>query len=533
MQVRVSTHLSAPTPLNKDPDAQIRTRWSDKFLSLSTIWWLIAPVGIFCIAIMSPVQPNDFWWHMRTGQIILSTGYVPTIDAFSFTQAGAVWINQSWLMQIVLYLIYRLGAGPIDLSTNPVSSSGLALVLLAHSVWITSGYSLVLFSVGRNRGVRVAALATLMGATLGLLNWAVRPQSVSFLFFGLLIYLIEEHGAGRTRRLWWTIPIFALWANSHGGFIFGLGALGFYVVGQLWVFWRAGMPASEWRSKPELIAIGLLALAAPALNPQGPIGIVTYVLGFFRSDVTFQRNVEFAPLTIRHFDGGLLFGVLLFMVFCLLRTRWRLQPHQVVSLLAFLALSLWTRRGIPWLGMILIPILADGLDHLWTRQRTVPLGKIRLNGLLLGILGTFLLLVLPWWRGSLPLEPEKRSLPSYNTPQAATTFLCRRTGSGENSPRVFQYSVFASYHIWACPDIPVFADTRIELFDGRVWSDYIAIDQGRFDWENVAKRYGITHLFLDPQEQPQAVRAARTSACWANIYQDDRAMIFERRVDCP
>lgn len=512
-------------------------------LSLTGLWWLVLPAAIFCIAILRPVQPNDFWWHIRTGQIILDTGQIPTIDTFSFTRSGETWINQSWLMQVILYYIYSHSG----ISRN----SGLAMILIFHSLLLTGGYTLVLNQVGRRWGVRVGVLATALGAAIGIMNWAVRPQIASFLFFGLLIYLIEEHRAGRTRKLWWSIPLFALWVNSHGGFIFGLGALGLYVIGRLGHYLVTGMEKETRRDHVALAANGLLALAAVGLNPQGPVGIANYVLGFFRSDVTIQQNIEFVPLTVRYLDGAVLFVVLLVLVFCLLRTRWRLQPDQVLSLLAFLALALWTRRGMPWLGFVLIPLLAQGLDQLWSKRKAVPPGKPALNGIILAMLGIFVLLALPWWRGSLPLQPKQQVLASVNTPVAAVPFLCTgaatttgldtETDSGAGSGavstpeglRVFQHFAFASYQIWACPGLPVFADTRIELYDGDIWGAYFAISQGRFDWEEIAARYNITHLMLDPMQQAQGVRAAQASACWSQIFEDDTAIIFARQAGCP
>ena len=31
-------------------------------------------------------------------------------------------------------------------------------------------------------------------------------------------------------RLWITVPMFALWANLHGGFVIGLGVMGLYAI---------------------------------------------------------------------------------------------------------------------------------------------------------------------------------------------------------------------------------------------------------------------------------------------------------------
>ena len=500
-------------------------------LSLSGIWWIVLPLAIFCIAILRPIQPNDFWWHIRTGQIILETGQIPTTDAFSFTRSGETWINQSWMMQVILYYIYS--------HSGIARDSGLAMVLMVHGLLIASGYTLVLRQVGRQWGVRVGVLATAFGAAVGIMNWAVRPQAVSFLYFGFLIYLIEEHRAGRQAKLWWSVPLFALWVNSHGGFIFGLATLGLYVIGRLFAHLVTGRPAAEERSTILLATNGLMALAAIGLNPEGPLGIINYVLGFFRSDVTIQSNIEFVPLTIRYVDGAILFVVLLLLVLCLLRTQWRLKPSQVLTLLAFLALALWTRRGMPWLGFVLIPILAQGLDALWRRRGDVPVGQPALNGMILTILGIFALLALPWWRSSLPLQPEQRLLASSNTPAAAAAFLCTNPTTGahgtmpQEDVRIFQHFAFASYQIWACPNHPVFADTRIELYDGDIWADYFVLSLGRFDWESVADKYGITHLFLDPIQQAQGIRAAQAAPCWVEIYTDDTASIFAREQVCP
>ena len=186
-------------------------------LSLDHLWLLIAAAAPFILLSGVTVQPNDFWWHIRMGQVILTTGRIPTTDFFTFTQSGQPWLNQSWLMQIGLYLLYQAG--------------DLPLVIFAHAVTITAGYILVMLACLTTPGVgaRAAALATVCAAALGQLHWDVRPQSASFLCFGLLVYSIERHRLRGGRVVWiWPI-LLALWANLHGGFVFGLALLGIYL----------------------------------------------------------------------------------------------------------------------------------------------------------------------------------------------------------------------------------------------------------------------------------------------------------------
>lgn len=493
------------------PGRRFRRLHLSRWLTLGTVWRVLVPAGLLIVLNGMVVYPNDFWWHVRTGQIILSEGHIPTTDRFSFTRFGEPWINQAWLMQVVLYLLYRSG--------------GLPLTLLVHAVTVTAGYTLLLAAVTRAYGLRAGVLATFLGAALGANNWALRPQTFSFLAFGALMYLVESHRRGHKGRLWGAIPLFAVWANSHGGFIFGIAALGSYVLGRLWEFWRGGMPAGERRDAGTLVAIGLLSLAALSLNPQGPVGLAHYVLGFVKSDVTVKYNLEFQPLVIRRWDGALFFASLFLLVAVMAVAGFRPRADQVLSVTGFAALSLWAQRNLAWYGFVLVPTLAAGL-HAWRPAARPPArGKPWLNGLVLGLLGVGLVASLPWWRHALPLPRQRRELVTRTTPVAAMDFLCARA---PDNARVYQYQPFSSYQIWACPRLKVFLDTRLELYPFEQWMAYFAIEQGRFDWEEVADRYGITHLFLSAEFQEQAVRAATASDCWQEIYRDERAVIFEK-----
>jgi len=182
--------------------------------TLSDVWLLLPPLGLLIVLNFTLIRPNDFWWHLRTGQIIFDTGVIPTTDLFSFTRAAQPWTNQGWLMQVILFLLYRAG--------------GLPLIIFFHALTIVGGYVLVEAACLRSRSQRAAALATLAAAAIGVANWNVRPQSVSFLFFGLLLFVLERHRTRGGKSIWVLPGLFALWVNLHGGFIFGMGLLGIY-----------------------------------------------------------------------------------------------------------------------------------------------------------------------------------------------------------------------------------------------------------------------------------------------------------------
>ena len=478
-------------------------------VTLSLVWHLLLPLGLLIILCRLVVFPNDFWWHIRVGQIIAQRHTIPRVDEFSFTRAGAPWINQAWLMQLALYVVYRLG--------------GLPLAILAHALIVTSGYMVVFWALRRQYDVRVSVLSVAAGAAAGVYNWSLRPQTISFLLFGLLVALLEAHRRGRTHVLWWMVPLFLLWGNAHGAFTFGLVAFAVYILGYA-VERRDSWPALLTAERHVWLP-GVLSLLALTVTPWGPLGLFRYVWGFFASKVTLQGNQEFLPLTLRQGDGVLFFLVLSVWLFVLWRSGYRPSWDREMGVLLFVGLSLWSRRAAPWFGFVLIPSLAAALDA-WWHPRPVPPGREGLNVVILGLLLLGWVVSLPWLRGRLPAPLAPARLVSETTPVAAMAYLCEHADS---TARVYQHQAFGAYQIWACPRLKVFIDTRIELYPPSLWDDYFRLEWARFDWEEIAGRYGITHLFLDLKEQPDLVEGARRSPRWVEVYQDDRAVIFRRK----
>ncbi len=477
-------------------------------LTLRHVWWLATPLLVFAAVMRTPIAPNDFWWHLRAAAYMWAHRTVPTVDLFSFTRYGAPWTYQAWLGELALYGLYRLG--------------GAEGVLLAHGLIITTAYAMLAEYARRHYGVRPAVLATLLGAAVSMANWNVRPQTFSFPLFALMLLCLEAYRRGKRRWVWATVPLVALWANVHGAVIFGLALMAAYVAA---AFWSAPRARAAWHAGLALAA----AVATLALTPAGLPGMVRYFLGFFASRVTLQANVEFLPLTLRDPDGAVFVATVLLLVVLVVREHTTPALPHTLALLGLGLGTLWSHRVISWYGMALVPPLAEALARVPALRRPVPVGRPVLNVATVILLGGLAALGWPWWRGAWPpFTPPALYTP--NTPIKAVAFLCERVPA---SARVYQEQAFGSYQIWACPQVPVFIDTRIELYPRSQWEDYFAIGEGRFDWEMVAAKYRLTHLLLSVADQPHAVRAARASRCWRLLYEDTVAVLFERTCPWP
>src|SRR5579875_3185811 len=42
----------------------------------------------------------DIWWHLRDAQILVNTHHFIRHDLFSYTAAGAPWMNHEWLAEL-------------------------------------------------------------------------------------------------------------------------------------------------------------------------------------------------------------------------------------------------------------------------------------------------------------------------------------------------------------------------------------------------------------------------------------------------
>src|SRR6185295_11612284 len=78
--------------------AFLRNRVSIAWVQLGVLFafLFIQPLG-------REIDP-DFWWHLRTGDLIFHSG-IPRHDVFSWSAAGAPWVAHEWLGETIIYTV--------------------------------------------------------------------------------------------------------------------------------------------------------------------------------------------------------------------------------------------------------------------------------------------------------------------------------------------------------------------------------------------------------------------------------------------
>ena len=117
---------------------------------------------LFAAPFALDVDP-DFWWHLRTGELIWHDG-IPHNDPFSWTASGQAWTAHEWLSEALIYGVQSVGGYAVNAGLFGAFVL-VALLLAALSLPVLHGPALV----------PVAAAVSLLSAwMIGARVWVMR-----------------------------------------------------------------------------------------------------------------------------------------------------------------------------------------------------------------------------------------------------------------------------------------------------------------------------------------------------------------------
>jgi hypothetical protein len=506
-------------------------------LKLDDVWIFAAVAFVALRVFLSPIPPHDFWWHMATGRVILETGSIPTVDSFSYTRNGEPFYNQSWLAQVLMYGLFRIG--------------GIPLLIVVQAVMLAAAYGLLLhICLLRSNSLRLSAgFFMLLTLPASFDNWTIRPQTYAVPLFIIWLYMLQRWRLGRLGRLGWLwFPLLAVvWVNIHGSFVLGGALIGLVFVGEglvrlisdrreelAWADRPVGS-AEDVLERPErtqrpplqhLFLAGALTGLAWLINPGG-LQVITYVRNLLGNSAVTSLVTEWAPPTIRGINGTIFFLFVLAAIIILSYARNRPNPVDMLLFSAFLWLALGASRNVIWFIALATPFLVAQATT-WRRAATQPeafQGLPILNGALVTLIGLMLLVTLPWVKPLLALPPDVGNLLAPDTPVAAVDAM---QNDPQRPERIFHAMSYGSYLIWAAPEQPVWADPRIELYPFEQWRDYQRLSAGR-DVEQVLDTYNIDGLLLSHEQQADLIEYIRNlSDGWILRYEDEYSSYFVR-----
>jgi len=157
------------------------------------------------------LNDGDSFWHIAAGQWTLAHGGAPHADPFSYTYPGTPWIAHEWLAEVAMALAYA-GAGLSGVTALTGLAVGVAFYALARAV---------------GRDLRGPAIVAVLGVAALIVapSLLARPHIIALpvsVFWMLALMRARASGVAPTL---WALPLMTLWANMHGGFVFGLALI--------------------------------------------------------------------------------------------------------------------------------------------------------------------------------------------------------------------------------------------------------------------------------------------------------------------
>jgi hypothetical protein len=462
---------------------------------------VVAVAGTVRIGLLGLGIGSDTWYDLLGGRIVGSS-WLPHHDSLTVLGHGRQWVDQQWLAHLLLYRLWLAG--------------GWSLALVIVVACYLGGFSLAA-TAARRAGAsgRSTAVVTLCCLVLAMGETGFRAQTLAYVLFALLLFLLLDDEARPSRRVFVTLPLLAVWANVHGSVLLGAGLVALYGLTTAIANLRARRKPSTWLPRSLVLAMGpwLCTLASPygAALP-----------GYYERllhNPTLSRVVsEWQPATVK--SEPIFFVVL---VAALWLAFSRVGSGTLFARLALLLTAvggLLAVRHIVWFALAATALLPRSLDEVW------PAGEApRRKSLNLTIAGVSIVALAAATAAFASHDRQwfEREYPMRAGDAAAAA------AAGNRSIRVFADERYADWLLFEHPSLAgrLAYDVRFEVLSPRDLATVAAfrMEQGS-NWLRATHEYRI--LVLDPTSDQGAINLLRRRGDTRVLYRGRSVVVLER-----
>jgi hypothetical protein len=481
------------------------TGWLSLFrLSLPLLFGLAICLQVLAYANKVLADP-DTYWHIAIGRWILTNQAIPHQGIFSGTMSDAPWVAHEWLAEVLLaFLFDHFGWIGVAAATACCAAAALALLLRALLHVLAPVHALI---------------AAVLAYFLTLPHILARPDIFALPILVLWVAALAAARAKNRAPSAWLALLMMLWANLHGGYIFGLGLAALFAG-------EAILAAPDWQGRLNAARVWALfaavSLAAALMTPFGIDGLLLPFrlnsMGFALSQLIEWRSPDFQSL--EPLELWLL--LLLFGSFAL---GWRLPLMRLLMLLLLVHQSLQHRRFGELLGLVapllIAPALASQLVTPTSRGAASQLDQ--LMGQLAKPAGRGAILLVPGLvLALLAVVPRLLVHPDdFLTPSAAVNAVAAAHIDG---PVLNDYG-FGGYLLFV--GRRPYIDGRAELYGDAFMQRYTeAVTLTSDKLPEILAQDNIAWTLFDPSRP--AVKLLDHLPGWRRLYADDSTVVHVR-----
>ena len=470
------------------------------------------------------VVDSDVLWHIKTGDFILSHGYVPKVDVFSWHE-GLNWIPHEWLYDVFLSIIYSgFGLKGIMFLSAVILACRIGYVTIYNvkvkkeNIW---GYSIF-----------AACMLILIGYT-----WAVgRPLEITMLV--ILTNLIVFIQKRKPCVYYVTLGISSIiMANIHGGAIWIIFApVVISMIVDFVYFWKNNKTEEGIEHKKEaiskLIAI-IIGLGASIINPRG-LEVYNYFIKMLFTSASRATNTiaEWQPINFISAFAALMY-LLVFVSFAFNKKIYKLEKKDITKLLIISFWGVGMLRYCRLTPIFIFTVLLWGYEYVRSfAEYMIKCFKLEKAFILVKILSiiagiAFIILTqvmaLKWI--NYYFAHDEKELMKDGFPTLSIKYL------KDNNIRTKIYNDdWGSWMLWN--DIPTFMDGRCDPFveefsPGNDQFVEAAEIDSLDDYLAIFNKYDIEYVFLKYNKDTQIL--LESTGNWETVVVEPRAMLFKRK----
>jgi hypothetical protein len=425
---------------------------------------------------------GDVSWHIATGLWILDHRTIPQVDPFSYTWGGKPWVPIEWLAELIYASGYRVAG-----------YSGVAALVTAALIGLHAAVFL-----NANRWVRMALLPIVAMDLVLIPMLLARPHVLTWPLLAWWCWLLmRARESDRAPPLAGAL-LMTLWANLHGGYVFGLAIAA--------AFGLEALVASDDKARVfrQWLLFGLACVAAVFINGNGVEGVF-HPLRFTQLEMLPLID-EWKPSSPAKTPYA--FGVLAVVVALIAWKRPRLHWVRWLLLAALLGLALLQVRHQSVLAIVAAMLLPQGFAQS-RRGLTDPSWKWVIAGgaaILLGI------------RASMPIETPENEANPWKLIAAVPPEL-------RTQPMLNGYSMGGPLIL---SGIRPYVDGRGDMYGDQLVLGFSKISKGDAkSFGDVVHRWNIAWAIV-PNDSRGLVNLLETTPGWRRIHRDKVGAIYVR-----
>ncbi len=484
---------------------------------------MVMLVMIVMICYPDVYDDYDIWWHLKYGEYFVQHHtWIIDHSIFSWSQTVSDWQYVSWLGDVLMYLIFTV-----------FSFAGLYSMQIISLLAIYSLYLYYLKTIGDD--FNSLHILSLFLVSYAIYQASVKTELFSVFFFALVVFIFIYSKTSSRHLFYLYPPLFLLWVNIHGVFIFGILFITSVFMLELLdyaILRKSPLPVNLLKSFGFSIILSYIALL---VNPYG----IYYHLGLLK-DLFFSDYMHYTVGYIQAFDSLWIqlfppgfsirpiqiawFMIIMITIFVLVnayvyvKTK-KVDPTIIIINFLFFTLSMMAGRSRYYFPLIWL----FSMPYLYRSIRTLIVPQRLLKWIALILLVYFVASDMYFttyfprlsWLGTNIMD---------SVPEKEIAFIKEHKVPGP----LFNDYLTGGYMIWSLyPEYKVFIDPRYGPYVNGVVRDWFELKSGLTPeaLDNLTAKYGFKAALINLKEQ-KIISLFLHSPQWKLAYFDKIAAVI-------